>query len=337
MTVSVAVMILSAIPSAEMAGIFEDRLARLDKLVVQTTNELYLCPVSASPLDEAAWHARATPGDGGTRRVTIVRPDGLDEDLGPYGVATFFSPGRSVRRLAKTDSQGRTCYMVYEGGYRAGAYTPIPLLQAFDLQMHHSMIAGLNILSLLRDPSIAVLGTSGDVTTYGATIQAEGIPNQIEHYEFDLNTQGTPMRLKVRVEIQDGSGYVFTREVFTRATTLINGAELVTETVAADRASSAPGDNYGIDRMVVTHADQNPALTVDGIRIEPTYVNSHIWIRHADLSEAEEIYDQNGQRLATATRGRWRGLLGPGVVICAVTATIGLTFLQRRRARPVAA
>jgi hypothetical protein len=333
-------ILVAPVTPQEMADVVSSRLGRLDNLVLDISLKLYRCAVTADPLDKTQWSSESIPGDGGHSCLKIVRPCARDDRLRQDGTTTqnFSSPGRSVRRLSRPDPDGRTCYVLHENAYRAGVYTQVPLLQLFDLQIHESARPGANLVTLLRDPSATIVGSDGDVTTYGVTISVPAPLNCTEQYEFALSGAGLLKRFQLTVTARDRE-FTFKRELHVLATTQVNGVELPSEAVFASWNSAKP-DHYGIDYIRVNSVSVDPSLTADALRLEPAHVNERIWVTNADLSEDEQLFDGAGHQIALAKQaapGPWRKTLGPVAMVCAVAAAGILAFVSRFNRRAQAA
>lgn len=333
-------LLTTGLPPAEMANVVADRMARLDKLVVEVDAELYNCANTFSPTDRSNWVDPGPPGDGGRRLLRIVRPGLFEEsfvDGQPMSILSSFEPGRSVRRAPNLSPSGRIFYSVEDNPVTAG-YTRIPLLQMFDVQIHESWVPGLNILRLLRDYPATLTGSDGEISTYEVSLRSDLPGASREHYEFDLNPRGTPLRFRTRLENPAGTTYEST--TYTLATIEINGAELVTEAVTAS-TNTYTGPLYGITRLVVRSARVDEALTARDVRLEPERRNSFVWTRTLNgsstaLVETKQEYDEAGVLVASTrsagTSGlAWHGSIFPVAAAFGAATALGVALVSRPR------
>lgn len=330
-----------AVPVAQMVEIVADRQARLDRITIEAECSLYLAPLDARYDEPNRWDGPFDPGDGAIRQLRVVRPDVLEIDLAADRgeiARSYFSPHSVVQKIAQTGSGGEAFYFVHEDAVTSSCFTMMPMLQLVDAQVHGSFVRGLTLESLLTDYPVNVIGASDEATTYAVDVVPTEVSGWIEHYDFDLNSRGTPLRFHLFKERTSGAPFSFDREMITLATQELGGAELAREAVVMMKDSAAT--HQGIYRISVCDASELPSLGAADIQITPATRNAIVTYRRPDLVEETYHYDSGGVLVASASNRQpvTRTFLLPLCVSASVVGCVGAGVLsrRRRRARPAA-
>lgn len=322
---------------AQMADIVEQRLSRLDRLVVHAEVAVYFAPESATHNSPAEWGAPRRLGEGAIRELRILRPLALEisrSDESQDRLLSAYSTEQVVQQLPQPTRAGRTYFVVHRNAPTLSSYTSVPLLQVFDVQVHESFVPGLNTLRLLRDYPVEVLASDGHVTTYSATVSIPEWGGWVERFDFDLNAQGTPLRFRMERESLDGSGFRFVREIHNSDLIEVNGAEIPQRCVILTSNSLVP--HIAVHEIMVCGSAIDPHLDEVDVRIVPATQNSVIWTRHEDLSEDKVTYDDAGQIVATEssrTTPSWRWALLPLTVAGTIFGSLVIALLPAWRKR----
>ena len=338
------IMLLGGVPPQEMGAIVAQRLACLDKLVVEYAYREYRVPSDVPPLTRDAWEFESTLPDGFQHRITIVRPAALDEFLTDMGgwVPVHYSVYGSgvVSRHVRPTSSGRVFYEV-SNYVNHGGFNWTPALDVFDIHIMDSTIPSFNLQRIFEETDVSLVRWVGDVSTYTAT--QEMALGMTQHCEFDLSTRGTPLRIKTILEWSrpDGTPVAVSHEQFTLATEEVNGAELATEVAIVTAPPAQAGlDCVGIALIEVTSVELHPELTADDVRIEPVHQNSVIntWDYFSENKLTSQAYDENGQLIVhnpgsvSRPHYAWRGAVPWVAVAVGLGTALGLVYLGRQRA-----
>ena len=346
------VLLFGGVPPDEMRQIVADRLGRLDKLVIEVTAEVLTCPTDVSPLDPNNW-TRYGEVYGFPHRVTIVRPNVLDEDLtdepekGYVPVVASLADGRYAQRHVRPGPRGFTLYRIGEDSAEHGTFRWMPLLQIFDVHIQDSPIPQLNTLRLFDEYEVTLRGAGESTSTYEVSVPAP------EHgytcrYEFDLNGRGTPLRFKTVLEFDAPELLPGTWEMHVLDVVEVNGAELPSEAVVTIDNPNVGDDYYGVHHFLVTAPVRvDESLTDEDVRIEPDLHSAVVVTISADATEVRRTYDANGdlideelllspQSLADGTYAsreslRWRWLIPGGAGALGALAVVALHLVVRRR------
>ncbi len=334
-TLTAFVIGTSGINPSAMAQIFSHRLAVLDRLVIQVEMHAYIAPLDASPLDLSSWGEAFDPGEGTVGQLEIVRPCARLDVFAAGGTdpAVFaFRPSGVILQARGRGSTGKSVYVSFENPPEYDSLPSTPLFQVFDIQVHESYAAGLNIERLLRDPSCRLSGVNENLNTYTADLRLEkDYGTWLEQYEFDLSDNGTPQRFHMTRRAEDGS-FTFDREMTTVATLELGGAELISDAVFFTTNSVV--DHYGVHRVTVCAASVNPALTKDDVSLVPPKVDSVIWTRGADFSESKVEYGPDGKPIASARPSSdSRRMAAPIAALGGAVAALGLGLATWRTRR----
>jgi hypothetical protein len=295
-------------PPDQMAAIVSDRISRLDNLVIEVVRQIYDVQAGESPLDQSAWGE--LPGGTGDApypyRLTIHRPNVLCEFLmdrpewGYVPVRASVFDGQYVHQQVRPDRLGRTTYSVVPGQVQAGIFIACPLLQIFDIHIHDSPIAYLNLARLFSETEVRLVRSVSGVSTYVASLPGNGL---VFHYEFDLDQWGTPLRFKTIYEYPDAQPSIL--EQFTLEVMEVNGAWLPTDTVTTgwlsiDTLASIPepiAPGYTVQHFQVTSVQFRPDLVPEAVRIEPDRRNASVATYYRDGTAEQVVYDAAGQTI----------------------------------------
>ena len=176
-TALLLVTLTGPIVPADMAGLVSERLARLDRLVVDVTVEVYGVHSDAAVLDREQWSG---PLSTYPYRLTIVRPNVRAEflkderALGYEPVVASVFKGTYTSRHVRPDASGRTSYRITPGVVESGVLGWTQILQVFDIHMYEATIPQLNIVDLLRNPNAVFVRCAGGVCTYAVSVPMDG-------------------------------------------------------------------------------------------------------------------------------------------------------------------
>lgn len=303
------ILAVPGIAPEQMAQIVAERLQALDHLRIEYVHCVRIAPLHGSPLDRTRWEG-IWDTDTGTdladtfeHRITIVRPNALDEwftdlpDEGYEPVDASVFDGRYVSRHVYPDRDGRDHYSIVGWNVEAGVFRWCPVLQVFDLHVVDSVIPQLNLLRLFEEYDVRLIRSAGGVHTYTVSVPMLEY-DYTQHFEFDLNGRGTPLRFRTTTEYHaedlSGANTANTREQFVLATAEVNGAELPTEVVVAGYNLHVV-DYYGVHHIVVTSYEVADDLTAESVRIEPELRNSVVTTYRPDHTVLYTTYDVDGQ------------------------------------------
>ncbi len=344
-TVLSLLVLTAGLPPSEMAQRVAERLQHLDKIVIEFTHQAFQTPALADPLDRNLWSPAGSRGCT-VNRLTILRPEARFEfltnapELGYVPAHYWIHAGGMVSEHVQPLKSGRRFYEIVDRN-DVGLLNSIPALEAFDLNLADSPVSLFNIKRAFDDAKVDLLGADGDVSKYAALIE---LPDgRSQQFEFDINDQGTPLRVKSTLSWRGVNGQILTvsREHFAAGLTEINGTQIASEIVMLRPDPTKSGAPVGIDLIQVTEIASHPELTAADVAIQPELRNSVIstW-RYADgHSHMSQEYDEGGTLLSTVTSEEpkyastsWRHLApwlsaAVGIAVC-----LGLVGASRRRA-----
>lgn len=325
------------IPPAQMSEIVSQRIGRLDQMKATVSVMSYTAPLTGDPLDQSTWEGGSRPGDGGVHRITLVRPNVLDEaftaDERPSQTCVVL-PDHVIKHPASLGRHGESIWYVLENPILRSSYSTSPVLDVFELQFHQTFVVGLNTLRLLQNDSTQVVRHDDQTTTYSSQAINTEWGGWAEDYDFDVNARGTPMRIHVITTALNGSGFTFEREMVVTSTTEVNGVEFPNNVVFKTTNSFVP--HWAIDAIEISNISIDPQLTAESIRLEPATVNSIVYYKRPDLTEDTFIYGSDGNLASSSSTNdlptKRHAFLGI-VVGTACVSVIALGLISRRKRR----
>ncbi len=348
MTSALMVLVAAAgLAPADMADVVAQRLAALDKLVLDVTEEVYGAHSDTPVLDRAPWKLIATF----PYRLAILRPNVRVEALkdDPQAgykpvVASVFDGTYSARLVRPPPHGGKWVYTVVPQARQAGVLLAHPLLQAFDLGIYDCPPPGdLDIVSVLRHPSATVVRSIGGISTYAVSVPT---PYYAMHFELDLNEEGLPLRVKSALEYPDPNIPPTYYEQFILQTTEVNGADLPIEIAITHWGAKMP-HYWNVWLYRVDNIELRNDLSIDDVRVEVKRRNSVVNEYLPDGAARQTVYDENGDEIeaqsffhaadaetgdpaAIARAVRSRKGIGPAAAAVGVSTALALAYVARR-------
>jgi hypothetical protein len=336
----------SGLAPADMADLIEQRLAALDRLVLDVTLEVCGGHSDSPVLDRAAWNVLATY----PYRVSILRPNVRveflkdDPQAGYQPVVASVFDGEYTQRSARPSARGTWVYGVVPQARQAGVVLWNPLLQVLDLGLYDSPPPGdLNIVSVLRDPSATLVRSVGAISTYAALVPTSHFPMR---FEMDIDDAGLPLRIKSSIEYREANTPPTYYEEFVLQTTPVNGAELPTEIAVTHWGAKMP-NYWNVWLYRVSSVEVCNDLTAADVQVEVERRNAAVTEYLPDGTARVTQYNERGEPTDTtsfshpvnadtgdpaaiARAARWNKAVGPAAGGIGLVTALALAHLARR-------
>lgn len=299
MLIPMLIALIESSPIDIAAELVQERLQRLDRLVINYNWRAYKAPRDSTWIDQSTWVERRQWEGGHDMRLTIVRPNALNESLSPFpqsnmdAMAESAFDGAFTQRLDTPGNSGRIHYSSVPWSVQNGRFAWLPVLQAFDIHLQDSPTSQLNVYSLLQNPHCMFESIDDGEWTFRCTLtQATGIEYR---FRFSIDGSGLPRSITTTIGNPNTEISEFVWEQRVLSVMVVNDATLPREIAIAIDNPNTHLPYRGVHLFTVLDCQRKPELTADDCRIVPATESAIVTVVDRDRLEHRTWYDAAGK------------------------------------------